>query len=359
MAGEVRVGVIGTGIGVAHIEALRQVAGVRVAAICSAQEARAAAVARRFAIPRATTDYRDLLGDDIDAVVIATPPALHLAMGRDAFAAGKHVFCEKPLAASLAEAHALCAAARTAGRVRMVNYNMRFAAPYAHARALIDEGYLGDLALADARITMNPIDYLRSPNWSDSKSGWFTDAAQGGGILAGSAGPHLVDFLLWFGGVIAEVATRTAVTRPEVTLADGTVVRDISGEDAFVVLARFAGGGMATIRAVPVAYHGGGFALELHGTRGSLVVERGKLRGATDRDRDLADIPLPTDATQDRVAIARRFIDAVRANDTAAAPTFDDGLAAQAVLEASLTAAREGRWVTIESAVGSRQSAEG
>ncbi len=348
MTAEVRVGVIGTGIGVSHIEALQQVAGVRIAAICSAQEARAVAVAGRFDIPRATTDYRDLLGAGIDAVVIATPPALHLAMGRDAFAAKKHVLCEKPLAASLDEARALCDAARDAGRVQMVNYNMRFAAPYAKARALIEEGYLGDLALADARITMNPIDYLRSPNWSDSKSGWFTDAAQGGGILAGSAGPHLVDFLLWFGGDIAEVATRTAVTRPEVTLNDGTVIRDISGEDAFVVLARFAGGGMATLRGVPVAYHGGGFSLELHGTRGSLVVERGKLRGATDRDRDLADIPLPADATPDRVAIAQRFIDAVRANDATAAPTFADGLAAQTVLEASLTAAREGRWVEVE-----------
>jgi predicted dehydrogenase len=347
MAAEVRVGVIGTGIGVAHIEALQQVDGVRVAAICSAQEARAAAVAGRFGIPRATTDYRDLLGADIDAIVIATPPALHLAMGRDAFAAGKHVLCEKPLAASLDEARALRDAARESGRVQMVNYNMRFAAPYAQARALIDEGYLGDLALADARITMNPIDYLRSPNWSDSKSGWFTDASQGGGILAGSAGPHLVDFLLWFGGAIAEVATRTAVTRPEVTLADGTVVRDISGEDAFVVLARFASGGMATLRGVPIAYHGGGFSLELHGTRGSLVVERGKLRGATDRDRDLAEIPLPNNVTQDRVAIAQRFIDAIRANDTAATPNFDDGLAAQTVLEASLTAAREERWVTV------------
>jgi predicted dehydrogenase len=349
MGGEVRVGVIGTGIGVAHIEALQQVGGVRVAAICSAQASRAAAVAGRFAIPRATTDYRDLLGDDIDAIVIATPPVLHLAMGRDAFAAGKHVFCEKPLAARLDEARALCAAARAAGRVRMINYNMRFNAPYARARTLLDEGYLGDLALADARITMNPIDYLRSPNWSDSKSGWFTDAAQGGGILAGSAGPHLVDFLLWFGGAIAEVGGRTAVTRPEVTLADGTVVRDISGEDVFVILARFAGGGMATIRGVPVAYHGGGFSLELHGTRGSLVIERGKLRGATDRDRDLAEIPLPADPPQDRVAIARRFIDAVRANDTASSPTFDAGLAAQAVLEASLTAAREGRWVPVGS----------
>lgn len=349
MTGEVRVGVIGTGIGVAHVEALQQVAGVQVAAICSAQEARARAVARRFGIPQATNNYHDLLGPDIDAVVIATPPALHLAMGRDAFAAGKHVFCEKPLAATLDEARALCDAAQAAGRVQMVNYNMRFAAPYARARALLDEGYLGDLALADARITMNPIDYLRSPNWSDSKSGWFTDATQGGGILAGSAGPHLVDFLLWFGGTIAEVATRTAVTRPEISLTDGTIIRDISGEDTFVVLARFAGGGMATIRGVPVAYHGGGFSLELHGTRGTLVIERGKLRGATERDRDLADIPLAADATQDRVAIAARFIDAVRANDATTTPIFDDGLAAQAVLEASLTAAREGRWVEIES----------
>src|SRR5207248_5257235 len=91
-------------------------------AICSAGAARAEAVAGRFGVPRATDDYRDLIGPGIDAVVIATPPAQHARMGLDAIAAGKHVLCEKPLAASLAEARALRDGARAAGVVHVVNY---------------------------------------------------------------------------------------------------------------------------------------------------------------------------------------------------------------------------------------------
>jgi len=136
MTGEVRVGVIGTGIGVAHIEALRRVPGAAIVAVCSARAARAAEVAARFAIPRATDDYRELLAADIDAVVIATPPPLHAPMGLAAIAAGKHVLCEKPLAATLGEAHALRDAARAAGVVHMLYHQQRFASANARAKEL-------------------------------------------------------------------------------------------------------------------------------------------------------------------------------------------------------------------------------
>lgn len=348
MTSTVRVGVIGTGVGVAHIEALQKVPGALVTAVCSARAARAEAVAGRFGIPFSTTDYRDVLAAEVDAVVIATPPALHLAMGLDTLAAGKHLFCEKPLALSLAEARTLRDAAHAAGVIHMVNHQQRFAPPFARVRALLDEGMLGQLALADARISTNPINYLRSSGWSDSKAGWFTDAAQLGGLMVGSAGPHLVDLLLWYGGPIAEVATRTAVSRPEIPLGDGLVARGVSGEDTFLTLARFVGGGLATIRGVPIAYQGGGgFALELHGTGGGLIVERGTLRGATASEREPAPIALPADAPQDRVGIAARFIEAIRSGGPSPAPSFDDAVAVQAVLDASLAAARSNEWVTV------------
>jgi predicted dehydrogenase len=348
MTSTVRVGVIGTGVGVAHIEALRQVPGVEVAAVCSARAARAQEIAVRFGIPLATADYREVLAADVDAVVVATPPALHLAMGLDALAAGKHLFCEKPLALNLDEARTLRDAAHAAGVIHMLNHQQRFAAPFARAKELVDQGMLGQLALADARISTNPIGYLRSPGWSDSKAGWFTDAGQLGGLMVGSAGPHLVDLLLWYGGPIAEVATRTAVSRAEIPLADGQVLRGVSGEDTFLTLARFTSGGLATIRGVPIAYQGGGgFALELQGTGGGLIVERGTLRAATASEREPAQITLPADAPQDRVGIARRFIEAIQSGGPSPAPTFDDGVAVQAVLDACLVAARTNGWVTI------------
>lgn len=343
----VRVGVIGTGIGVAHIEALRQTPGAEVVAVCSAQAARAQAVAARFNIPRATDDYHELLDAAVDAVVIATPPALHARQGLDAIAAGKHVFCEKPLATSLDEARALRDAARQAGIVHAINFQMRFTPPFARAAELVRDGYLGRLVVADARITMNPIDYLQSPHWSTSKAGWFTDAEQAGGLLAGSAGPHLIDLLLWYGGPIVAVAAQAAVTRPVVPLAGGATATAISAEDVFLVLARFADGGLATGRGVPVVYHQGGFSLELNGVAGTLAIAGGVLHGATAQDQALAPLPAPTGAPHDRVAIASRFIAAIRDGGPAPAPNFEDGVAVQAVLAAIRDAASSEQWIAV------------
>src|SRR3954469_11537981 len=101
MVPTVRVGVIGTGVGALHIEALQEVPGAVVTAVCSARAARADEIASRYGVPLATTDYREVLAADVDAVIVATPPALPLPMGLDTLAAGKHLFCEKPLALSL------------------------------------------------------------------------------------------------------------------------------------------------------------------------------------------------------------------------------------------------------------------
>lgn len=347
MTQPIRIGVIGTGIGTAHIEAFQQHDGVTITAVCSAREARAREIAARFGIPLATADYRELLRADVDTVIIATPPALHLAMGLDTLAAGKHLLCEKPLTLTLDEAITLRDAARTAGVTGMINHHMRFNAPFARVKELTDAGYLGQLALADARIATNPIDYLRSSGWSDSKAGWFTDAAQMGGLMVGSAGPHLADFLLWYGGPIVEVATRVATSRDEIPLANGEVVRGVSSEDTFITLARFASGGLATIRGIPIANHSGGFGLDLYGTAGTLQINGGVLRGATEADGAPAEIAVPADAPQDRVAIAARFIAAIRAGERSPAPSFDDGVRVQALLDACAAAAQGDGWITV------------
>jgi predicted dehydrogenase len=342
----IRVGVIGTGIGAEHIRAFRQVPGAAVVAVCSAQQGRAEAMARQFAIPRATTDYRDLLGADVDAVIITTPPALHRQMTLDAIAAGKHVFCEKPLAVTLAEATEMRDAAEAAGIVHMINHNMRFSASYATMQERIAAGYLGMPTLADARVDLNPADYLRAPLWSDSKAGWFTDAAQGGGILAGSAGPHLVDMLRWCLGEVEAVCGGASVAVPSMTLADGSVMDGITAPDTFVALFRFAQGALATVRGVPIPYHRGGFSIEFNGTAGALMATNTALRGATADDPAPQELPLP-DLPWDRAGIAMRFVQAIQDDTPAPAPNFRDGATVQAILEALNEAIVTRSWVTL------------
>ncbi|MFN8514289.1 MAG: Gfo/Idh/MocA family oxidoreductase [Chloroflexia bacterium] len=192
------------------------------------------------------------------------------------------------------------------------------------------------------------MDYLNSSAWSDTKFGWYTDGAQMGGLLEGAAGPHLIDLLLWCCGPIVEVAARTAVTHPELALANGQVVRGVSGEDAFVLIARFANDRLVVIRGVSVAYHSGlGFSLTLHGTHGSLFADYSGLRGATAADHAPAPLPLPADAPSDRVAIATRFIAAIRSGGPTPSPSLDDGVAVQAIIDASLAAARTDSWVRV------------
>lgn len=348
MAQQVRVGVIGTGFGVAHVELFQGLDGVEVVGVCSAREERAREVAGRFGLAVATSDHRDLLRE-VDAVVIATPPGLHAPMALDAAAAGVHVFCEKPLAASVDEARAMRDAVQAAGIVHATNFQMRFAAPYARAKELVGEGYIGKLAMLDARVTMNPVDYLHLPLWSTSKADWFTDAAQGGGLLGSSAGPHLVDLVRWLGGPVAEVAARTITAQPEVTLPDGATAR-VGTDDGFLVLVRFESGAVGTVRGVPVAHKGRGIGweMELNGDAGSLVINGNQLRGGRVGDDGPEPLPLPEDALDNRIVLATRFIDAIRTNGPAPAPSFQDGLEAQAVLDASLRAARSGEWVEVE-----------
>jgi predicted dehydrogenase len=348
-AARVRIGVIGTGIGAEHIRMLQQVPEAVVTAVCSAQQRRADATAEAFGIPRATTDYRDLLGDDVDAVILTTPPALHRQITLDAIAAGKHVLCEKPLAATLDEAREMLAAAERAGIVHMINHHMRFGANYVEMHKRIAAGFLGTPTLADGRIGMNPIDYLNGAQWSDSKVDWFVDVAQGGGILVGSAGPHLIDMLRWCWGEVDAACGGAMTSVPTIPLKNGGEITGITAPDGCIALLRFTNGGYATVRGVPIAYHRGGFSMEFNGTAGALTVTNAELRAATADDRAPEPVSLP-DTPPDRVGMLRCFVEAVRAGAPSPAPSFADGVAVQAILAALDTAMATRTWVQVESA---------
>jgi predicted dehydrogenase len=240
----------------------------------------------------------------------------------------------------------MLAAAERSGIVHMINHHMRFGANYLEMHDRIAAGFLGTPTLADARISMNPIDYLNGAIWSDSKSGWFVDAAQGGGIIAGSAGPHLFDILRWCWGEVEAVCGGAMTSVPTIPLRSGGEITGITAPDGCIALLRFANGGLATKRGVPVAYHRGGFSMEFNGTAGALVITNAELRAATVSDSAPEPVSLP-DAPPDRVGILRRFVDAIRAGEPSPAPTFADGVAVQAILAALDAAMATGAWVRI------------
>ena len=113
-----RIGVIGVGqIGKVHLDIYRKIPGVEVVAIAGRDEARTRQVGQDYGIPHAYTDFRQLLArEDVEAVDVCLHNNLHMPVTVAALEAGKHVYCEKPMAGSYRDAEAMLAAAHGAGK---------------------------------------------------------------------------------------------------------------------------------------------------------------------------------------------------------------------------------------------------
>ena len=142
----IRIGILGAGtMGTMHAQAYASMADVSVAGIFSRDATRARAAAL-FCKAEAITDAQSLIGDAaVDAIDICLPSALHHAFVVAALSAGKHVFCETPLALRPDEAHMMRDAARRADRLLQVGLLMRSAGQYEHVKAAADSGVHGRL----------------------------------------------------------------------------------------------------------------------------------------------------------------------------------------------------------------------
>jgi predicted dehydrogenase len=116
MTERLKVGVVGCGIGKAHIDAYRSLPEqFEVAAVCDVDEDEVREVGATYEIPRVVTDFDALCRmDELDVLDICTPPYLHCAQTLQALSAGRHVICEKPLAGSLEDVDRVSAAQRSA-----------------------------------------------------------------------------------------------------------------------------------------------------------------------------------------------------------------------------------------------------
>ena len=187
----VRVAVIGAGFaGSAHVEALRRVPGVEVAAVAGSDAARVRAAADRLGVEGATGDYRTLLDDlSIDAVHNCTPNDLHHEVTAAALEAGKHVLAEKPLAMDSTETADLAARAATAHAVTGVCFNYRHFPLVAEARAMLADGRAGRPHMIRGGYLQ---DWLLEPtDWN-----WRLQSERSGASRAvGDIGSHWIDLV--------------------------------------------------------------------------------------------------------------------------------------------------------------------
>lgn len=277
-----RIGLIGTGyMGKAHAIAYRNASAVfpldaRIYCdmVADVNADLAAKKALELGFSRSTGDWETLVNDPaIDIVDICSPNFLHKKMAIAALAAGKHVYCEKPLAMNAEDALEMARAAETAGVKTLVGFNYPKNPTVQLAKEIIDNGEIG--RVVHFRGTFNE-DYLadaRLPfNWRMKRD------FSGAGTL-GDMGSHLIQLAEHLVGNITDVCADLQTVHGQRPIPDqpgefGTVEND----DQVHLLARFDGGAIGTLESSRIAWgRKNGLWFEIIGTRGSLIFDQERL----------------------------------------------------------------------------------
>lgn len=161
-----RVGLVGLGgHGETIQRAVEHAAALVVAAVYDPVETHAGAASRRFGCAVASSYEALLRRDDLDAVVLVTPNALHRRQVEAAIEAGRHVFVEKPIANTVADGRAMVEAAEAKGRVLIVGHNMRYGRAARQAHKMLNAGRLGKVVSIEIHFSSDTIRRLPSDAW--------------------------------------------------------------------------------------------------------------------------------------------------------------------------------------------------
>ncbi len=336
-----------------QLPALRWVGGNVVTGLAGHDIAKARRVAGEHGIERAPSDWRELLSPAPDLVLVTTPVDLHFEMAKSALAAGAAVLCEKPFTLDGGQAQQLVEAARTAaeyGRGAWIDHELRWSPHVREMKRLVDEGYLGQTWHAETSFYL-PTDSYKARPWR-----WWSQRERGGGIL-GALGSHLIDLLRFLVGDVREVSCELSTflnERPDSAGVPRTVTSDDHAE-LRLAFQNGARGAITTSIAVPSERM---FHVQLVGSDAVLRLDEGLVlwAGRYGEPLQVVDVKpeLPTNAQygMPEYGIFSRCLPLFLREVVAAvsegkshidgAATFEDGLAVQRVLDASLRSAAAG-----------------
>lgn len=367
------IGLIGSGfMGRSHALAFRTVSGVfdlpaqpALELLADIDEEQAARAAQRLGFTRSTSDWRALVSDSpVDVVAITTPNILHKPMALAAIAAGKAVYCEKPLATTLADAREMVEAAEQAGVVTLVGFNYLRNPMIGLAKQLIDSGELGEITGFHGTFAE---DFMADPlaPWN-----WRCDPAGGGGALA-DLGSHLISMARHLlGGIDSVCAHLHTVHRQRPAAAGSQAMRPIEIDDQAHALLRFANGASGSFSTSWIASgHKNHLAFAVVGTKGSLEFDQERFnelrlfQAGTARGRDgfktlLAEPEHPgygafCPAAGHQLGFndlktleVKALIEAV-CGKAAAYPDFREAWEVERITEAFHRSSRERRWVDV------------
>lgn len=371
----IRVGLVGAGwMGRAHAAAFENAARIfgpdpatlQITAVADVSDNAARDFASRFGVARHSTDWLSVVTDPaIDVVDITTPNDVHPEIALAAIAAGKHVYCEKPMANTAAEARAMNEAAKAAGVRTLVGFNYLCSPIQAYARQLVESGALGDIF--HFRGTFDN-DYMVDPAFPFT---WRTDARSAGRAGAlGDMASHVLSLAHYLVDEVTEVSGARQILHRRRKDAAGEE-RAVENDDLAHFICRFANGASGYLEASRI---GTGRKLylsyEIQGTNGALLFDQERMnelllyRQTDDRaERGYKRILVapehpdykaffglqgnPLGYNDLKIIEARRLIEAVALGKRWVAD-FDFGYRVDRVVEAALVSADEQRWVKVE-----------
>ena len=255
--GDIGFGIIGCGmISQYHAQGIKDTEGARLVAVADSVEEKARERAEEFGVEW-YTDYHDLLArPDIDVVNICIPSGLHCEPTVAAAQAGKHVICEKPLEITLEKCDRMIEACRKAGVKLQTIFQSRYLESTRKIKQAIEEGKFGKLVLGDMYCK-----WYRSQDYYDSGKWRGTWELDGGGALMNQS-IHGVDLLQYLMGPVDSICAYC-----------DTLARKIDVEDTAVAVLRFQSGALGVIEATTSVYPGLSRKLEIHGEKGTAMVE--------------------------------------------------------------------------------------
>jgi len=273
------VGLIGTGyMGKCHALAWTAVKAVfgdgprpRLVHLAEVTAELAAKRAEEFGFEKSSGDWRALIADpEVEVVSITTPNQFHAEMAIAALRAGKHVWCEKPMAVKFADAEAMAAAAKASGKVAVLGYNYIQNPAIRHIERLLQEGAIG--AVNHVRLEMDE-DFMADP---EALFYWKSEASSGYGALD-DFGVHPLSLLMRLTGPVEKVLAHLSKPYAERPLKDGGW-RTVETYDIASVLLQIEGG-VSGVLALDRSAWGrkGRIALQIFGSKGTISFDQERM----------------------------------------------------------------------------------
>lgn len=266
-----RLAVIGVG-DVAYRDYLPEMARLRglarISLVCSRSESRAAQAARDFNVPRWSTDWRDALGPDIDAVLNLTPAPAHGEINLALASAGKHYYTEKPFAQDVVEGARIADAAGRSGSVIVAAPSILLFPQVRRAAELLASGTIGKIHAVRAHGTAAPPPW---PGYLSDSAPYFSDAV---GPLS-DMGVYPLHAITGLVGEAVEVCAMSVRTRHSFIVEEGPYCGNqvpVEADDNWQLLLRLAGGALASVTSGFCVHRFEGPELELAGEHGTIAI---------------------------------------------------------------------------------------